>query len=259
MVKKGDTLIEVTLAISIFSLVAIAVVAVVSSSTTSAQTALEMTLAREEIDAQAEALRFIQSSYANGGNEENNPYRTLWDEITGTSTAANDISHSNPASCTDIYNTDDDLPTSIFNAENRSFIINTRKLGHSTNTSDIIVRSFAQNAPNKKFTEASTYPRIIYVPSEIESSEDEDEVPTEEALLDNDRNSVIYHIEGIYVTAVPGPSTVIVKNSSNAPLTQDAAYHDFYIRTCWYGAGNSMPSTISTVVRLYNPAAFNQI
>lgn len=257
MVKKGDTLIEVTLAVSIFSLVAIAVVAVVNGSTTGAQTALETTLAREEIDTQAEALRFIQSSYANGGvNEENNAYKALWEDITGTNTVATNISHDNPTSCGDIYNADDDIPTSIFNAENRSFIINTRKLGSSTAVSDIVVKSFAQNSANAKFVEASTYPRIIYTSSEIIDPDSEDE-PDEETLLDDNTDNIIYHIEGIYVTAVPGPTTVIVKNGSTAPVVAEKAYHDFYIRTCWYGAGNSMPSTISTVIRLYNPAAFN--
>ena len=64
MVKKGDTLIEVLLAVGIFSMIAISVVAVMSGGTSSAQTALETTLTREEIDAQAEALRYIHDSYA---------------------------------------------------------------------------------------------------------------------------------------------------------------------------------------------------
>ena len=63
MVKKGDTLIEVLLAVGIFSMIAISVVAVMSGGTSSAQTARETTLAREAIDAQAEALRFIQTAY----------------------------------------------------------------------------------------------------------------------------------------------------------------------------------------------------
>ena len=49
--RVGDTLVEVTLAIGIFSMVAIAVVAVVSGSTSGAQSALETTVTREQIDA----------------------------------------------------------------------------------------------------------------------------------------------------------------------------------------------------------------
>ena len=62
MIKKGDTLVEVTLAVGIFSMIAIAVVAVMSNGTSESQTALETTLAREEIDTQVEALRFIQAA-----------------------------------------------------------------------------------------------------------------------------------------------------------------------------------------------------
>ena len=84
MVKKGDTLIEVLLAVGIFSMIAISVVAVMSGGTSSAQTALETTLAREEIDAQAEALRYIHSSYINDKNSDdaNLPTVSLWRTIT---------------------------------------------------------------------------------------------------------------------------------------------------------------------------------
>ena len=61
--KTGDTLIEVMFAVAIFSMVAISAVAVMNSGMSNAQGTLESTMARNEIDAQAEALRFIQSSY----------------------------------------------------------------------------------------------------------------------------------------------------------------------------------------------------
>ena len=75
--KRGDTLIEVMLAVGIFSMVAVAVVAVMSGGTSSAQTALETTLTREAIDAQAEALRFIQSSYIAEKDNVNGDYARL--------------------------------------------------------------------------------------------------------------------------------------------------------------------------------------
>ena len=79
---KGDTLIEVTLAIGIFSMVAVAIVSVMNSSTSGAQTALESTLTREEIDAQAEALRFIQSSYIAKKDDTDGKFAQLWKLIT---------------------------------------------------------------------------------------------------------------------------------------------------------------------------------
>ena len=63
MIKKGDTLVEVTIAIGIFSLIAISVASVMNSSSSGAQLSLETTLAREEIDTQAEAIRFIHNAY----------------------------------------------------------------------------------------------------------------------------------------------------------------------------------------------------
>lgn len=251
MVKKGDTLIEVTLAVGIFSLVAIAVVSVVNGSTTGAQTALETTLAREEIDAQAEALRFIQSSYASSIGDSDNPYETLWNAITKDSgnnaNVASNISYENPATCSEIYDTDKDNPVSIFSTTNRSFVINTRRLGSST---DVLVQSFPGSQANKaRFAEASTYPRIIYSATGSTAAD--------EFLLDNGTsNTVLYRAEGIYVTAVAGPKTTIVHSPTN--ITPDEkAYYDFYIRTCWYGTGDTLPTNISTVIRLYNPATFN--
>ena len=47
--KRGDTLIEVMLAVGIFSMVAVAVVAVMSGGTSSAQTALETTLGKTRL------------------------------------------------------------------------------------------------------------------------------------------------------------------------------------------------------------------
>ena len=67
---RGDTLVEVSLAIGIFSMVAIAAVSVINGSTNGAQSSLESTITREEIDGQAEALRFIQSAYVSGGQVE---------------------------------------------------------------------------------------------------------------------------------------------------------------------------------------------
>ena len=87
MVKKGDTLIEVTLAVGIFSMIAIAIVAVMSNGTAGAQTALETTLAREEIDAQAEALRFIHDAAAadkdsanSNSRDDNSSFYNLWNK-----------------------------------------------------------------------------------------------------------------------------------------------------------------------------------
>jgi type II secretory pathway pseudopilin PulG len=60
---RGDTLIEVLLAAAVFSLVAIGTLAIMNQGTATAQKALEISFVRNEIDAQAEALRFMNASY----------------------------------------------------------------------------------------------------------------------------------------------------------------------------------------------------
>jgi len=59
----GDTLIEVLFATAAFSLIAVSSLSIMNQGTSTAQRALEITLVRQEIDAQAETLRFLNSSY----------------------------------------------------------------------------------------------------------------------------------------------------------------------------------------------------
>ena len=218
MIKKGDTLIEVTIAIGIFSLIAITIAAVMSSGTSGSQTALETTLAREEIDAQAEALRFIHESYitskdATGGN----PYYYLWDDIKGQAIAANSNSTTfNPSSCQDLYN------NNILRNQ-KAFILNPRAL----ESGNALIK-YSSNSD--RFQPTDTYPRIDY---------------------NGDTLSKAY---GIYVVAVKDSGTNIVgQGNNNGDTSSVTAFYDFYIRTCWYGLDAERPSDISTVIRLYDP------
>lgn len=61
--KRGDTLVEVLFAVSVFSLVAIGGLAVMNQGAAASQRSLEITLVRQQMDAQAETLRFLNSSY----------------------------------------------------------------------------------------------------------------------------------------------------------------------------------------------------
>lgn len=216
--KKGDTLVEVMLAVGIFSLVAIVVTSVVSGSTSSAQTALEATLAREEVDAQAEALRFIHAAYIS--NPEGD-FKRLWENgITyGAITELNDSYP--PSSCETMYE----------NIPDNAFVINPRMLGSidDENLRAILIKN---NGSSGQFTTASTYPHLVY---DNENKE----------LVKNSSDNVLYRAEGIYDIAVAGPDY----GDTGVPQ-----YYDFYIRTCWYGTGDRNASTISTVIRLYNPA-----
>jgi type II secretory pathway pseudopilin PulG len=61
--ERGDTLIEVLFAISVFSFVVVSSLAIMNQGTSAAQRSVEITLVRQQIDAQAETLRFMHDSY----------------------------------------------------------------------------------------------------------------------------------------------------------------------------------------------------
>ena len=216
MIKKGDTLIEVCIAIGIFSLIAIGVAAVMSSGTAGSQTALETTLTREEIDAQSEALRFIHASYMSGQNSADNSYAELWGEITKNAIENPDDSVTNyaPASCDDIYDTDT-------LQQQKAFFLDTTNL---SNPDDAYV---GVGDSGSSFAPTTTYPRLYY-----------------------DNGNVT--AEGLYIVAVkdPGSTQMIIDGTTT---TQTSAFYDFYIRSCWYGTDAERPTAISTVIRLYNP------
>jgi type II secretory pathway pseudopilin PulG len=61
--ERGDTIIEVLFAVTVFSMVAVGTLTIMNQGTGIAQRALEVTLVRQQIDAQAEAIRYIHQAY----------------------------------------------------------------------------------------------------------------------------------------------------------------------------------------------------
>lgn len=261
MMRRGDTLIEVMLAVGIFCMVAVAVVAVMSGGTSSSQTALETTLTREEIDSQAEALRFIHRSYiADKKVGASSPFGQLWQNITALAIPG-DADHATerkaviqfqPGSC------QEDLYADGKEVSEHGFIINTKNLAtlgilnqedrfnYNTNYNNAIQTVLYSKNLDKMKT-AATYPRLVYQGTEntdtlIEQTNDMKQSSTATT------NEQLYRAEGIYIVGVADPGTSIA-----GELKAQTAYYDFYIRTCWYGTGDQAPSTISTVIRLYNP------
>ena len=231
--KRGDTLIEVMFAVGIFSLVAIAVISVMNGSMRSVQLALETTMARNEIDVQAEALRFIQSSAIAEKDltDGEKVYTKAWNKIIDFADAnmddggeiKNGATNFSPKKCEDLYDKNEDGNVFSQNA----FIVNTHVLGQlNTGGNDQSILKVSD-----KFSTSGVNPRIIY---------DDQDANTE--LVDESTSKTISRVEGIYVVGVPD---------------EKKTYYDFYIRTCWNGAGAKSPSTISTVIRLYNPSLNN--
>jgi len=61
--RRGDTIIEVMVAITVFSLMAVGALAITNQASTLATRNLELTAVRSEVNGQAEALRMMHDSY----------------------------------------------------------------------------------------------------------------------------------------------------------------------------------------------------
>ncbi len=223
MVKRGDTLVEVALAIGIFSMVAIAVVAVMNTGMSNAQIALETTLAREEIDTQAEALRFIQASAA-AENTESGKFSILWSRIIEKALLPTELKNENPNLLNSVYQFAPDSCDALYGDEGsirsqKAFFINPKKLNDDIITDSFV--SYTEASNSNFFRTAEVYPRIYY---------------------DEDNTAIA---EGIFVVAVKDATDTKVLGHNGAGY-----FYDFYIRTCWRDSGSDGPSTISTVIRL---------
>lgn len=220
-VKRGDTLVEVMIAITIYSIVAIFTITVMRLGLQQAEATLELSQARIEVSAQADAIRFIHNSflsereYALATN-----YKALWNNL---------ISKAYEASASDfpsLNTSDSTCPASVAN----SFIINPRNISPNSPNSTIIFGSYVRT---------ELYPRLIFGTSSANS-----DTSYKEGNYTN-----LYRAEGIYVVARKSASTSSLITGASQP-----EYYDFHIYACWLAPGSSHPSTTGTIIRLYNPA-----
>lgn len=79
MQQRGDTIIEVVLAVTIFSMVVMGAMTLMNRGIAMAQRSLEVTLVRQQIDSQAELLRFV---HERAQADKSGLYATnVWDPI----------------------------------------------------------------------------------------------------------------------------------------------------------------------------------
>ena len=78
--QRGDTIVEVLFAITVFSLVAVGALAIMNLGSNLAQRSLEVTQVRQQIDAQAELIRFAHAAYASSPNSNSAAVKT-WRDI----------------------------------------------------------------------------------------------------------------------------------------------------------------------------------
>lgn len=267
--KRGDTIIEVTIAISIFSLVSVLSLQLMDRDIAIIQGALETEMARNEIDAQAEALRYIQNAYLSERELATNKreYQNLWQKLSRGSASAgassagsgltNDaasISKYSSVACKTYYENSSGDYHSLFT--DKGFVLNTRKID-PTNVGGTIVQSAGSEARPNVFKEAQLYPRIIYTnsggthPSTInldgETLSEFFPEGSADPTWDFQNNRAYYdrvvRAEGIWVISV----------QQQVGTNKTPEFYDFHIRTCWFAPGHDQASTIATTIRLYNP------
>lgn len=83
-ISRGDTIIEVLFAVTIFSFIAIGGISLMNKGTALAQRALEISLVRQQMDAQADALRYLNQAYVNNYGNETSEAVKLWKLLTDT-------------------------------------------------------------------------------------------------------------------------------------------------------------------------------
>lgn len=188
--RSGDTLVEVILAFAIFSFVAVATNAVMNRGVALAEQSLEITLVREQIDAQAELLRYAHSVES-----------PAWDVIKARAAlVSSTIDASTLTAC----------PAT---APDHSFV-----LSAATATSSLTFIDTSGTSPS-------------YTPASIHSQFDASYGASDTPMA-----------RGIWV--VP-----ILASTSASGATR--AY-DMHIGACWNVPGYSRPSTLATIVRLYD-------
>ncbi|HRQ97915.1 MAG TPA: hypothetical protein PK265_01130 [Candidatus Saccharibacteria bacterium] len=205
---KGDTLIEVLFAVSVFSLVAVGGISIMNQGSAASQRSLEITLVRQQIDSQAETLRFLNSSYVSaystGATYPAGTPAGQWQQIRDNikSSGAKDASSFGVGS--------GDCPVS---PPDGSFIMNTHGAKFVSLAGD-------------KYTPATTYSQVRYI--------------------QDGSTQVIDSSEGLWVEGV-------LSDTDNTDSQGNAGYIDFHIRACWDSPGLSVPMTLGTIVRLYEP------
>lgn len=95
--ERGDTIIEVMFAVAVFAMVAVGSLMIMNQGVSTAQRSLEVTLVRQQVQAEADAIRFIHDAYITNyqqGGSTLSGVAAEWPKMTVThaETAASDFS-----------------------------------------------------------------------------------------------------------------------------------------------------------------------
>jgi hypothetical protein len=207
-------------AISIFSLIAVGGISIMNKGNAVTQRALEITLVRQQIDSQAEILRFLNSSYIkafdSGASIDSYgaPDNTALPPITAKPAYwwASMTKEASSSGYLEILEASDfSLPSSICPAFiDNSFIFNTK-------TTELV------KLTTSNFLQPSSFSQLRF---------------------DIDDDSFVSS-DGLWIEAV--------RSDDGVGDESGLGYIDFHIRACWPSVGQEVPMTIGTIVRLYEP------
>ena len=223
--QSGDTIIEVILAISIFSLVAVAGLSVMNKGNASAQRSLEITLVRNQIDAQAEILRFWNAAYVAayvpGASIDSYGPPNLaaippeaakpawnWANLSDRAKSGGDLYNLSAAGFSTIA-----TAASCSDPTTNVFIIN---------PVDVSAQKLVSTGATPNFFQAETYSKARF-----------------------DASGTFLGSDGLWIEAV--------RSNNGAESQSGTGYIDFHISACWSSVGQAAPMKLGTVVRLYEP------
>jgi hypothetical protein len=195
----------VLFAVAVFAMVAVGSLAIMNQGTATAQRSLEITLVRQQIYAQSEAIRYIHAAYVAAyqqgggtltGTAAEWPKMTLLSPGGHGATQASAFGDVAGGSC----------PETV--PGQSPFILNAR-------TAKVWDNAPAMSAPSGH--SLPPFAQVIY------------------------DGAGITNAYGLWIEAVPDSDAV-------------PAYVDFHIRACWSSPGATVPMTLGTIVRLYDPA-----
>ena len=86
--QRGDTLVEVLIAVAVFSAIAVGAVNIMSQGIAAAQSSLEMSLVRNQIDNQAELLRHYHAEAMSAAEGSGSEGAQEWDQIIADSSTS---------------------------------------------------------------------------------------------------------------------------------------------------------------------------
>ncbi|AKM80726.1 TPA: hypothetical protein DDX46_00880 [Candidatus Saccharibacteria bacterium] len=127
---RGDTIVEVLFAVTIFAMLAVGALSIMNQGLGIAQRALEINLVRQQIDAQTDALRYLNQAYvADYGKEITSGSPTdLWNKLIVKNTVRSAVSYDTMVTGTQCREMKNNLSGDVSADDTNAFALDVTKL-----------------------------------------------------------------------------------------------------------------------------------